>query len=112
MYICVTNNPDREIYSESYDKVFYLGFKPDKELSSNEVTIENNDHYEFNDYLISLKGVTNNGKIPLNKNNFTRFAKTNTNQILLNNSKSNIHDITDNGTYYFIGIKNHFEMEI
>lgn len=113
MVILVCNNPEKKVYSDNYDKVIYLGYTPSKELNGNEIIVLNGSIFEFDNYLVSTAGRLESGFQPISKNQLEKFYKKNTNQILLNNTKSNINFETETGEkLYYVGKNNHYEVEI
>ena len=112
MYILVSNNHEKKVYSESYDKVIYLGYTPNHELRENEFII--NDTKTFillNNFRISLNGICKGNRTPRDKWDLVEHHIGN--QIVLNNSKSNIYDERPDGSkLYFIGLNSHYEIEI
>lgn len=112
MNIIVCNNPNKRVYSEAYDKVIYLGYTPDKDLEVNEVIILGNlDSIIIENYRISTKGICIGSRLP--KDKWDLVEKHIGNQIVLNDNKSNIYDERPNGNkLYFIGLGNHYEIEI
>ncbi len=115
MKIIISNNPEKEIYAESYDLVIYLGITPDKELESNERIILSNDVLTLDNNLglISKNGVNKNNTQAIGKYNFISNHKKGITQILLNDRHTNIKDDSNNGyTHYFVGLGTHYEFEL
>lgn len=112
MNIIVSNNPNKEVYSESYDKVIYLGYTPNKDLKENEIVINSpKESITLSEFRISLNGICKGNKVP--KDKWDLVTNHIGNQIVLNDNKSNIYDERPDGSkLYFIGLETHYEIEI
>lgn len=112
MNIIVCNNPDKRVYSESYDKVIYLGYTPNQELKENEIIIiDYKNIINIDNFKISLSGICKGDRLSESKYDLQDNASCD--QIVLNNNKYNICDKSKNGyTIYYVGQNNHYEIEI
>jgi hypothetical protein len=109
--VLVTNNKDKEVNPENYDKIIYLGFTPLKKLTDSELVIDSSNLISVNNYVISLRGLCVGGRNAESKKDLESFYKRGIHQIVLGESTKQCSHLTETGEeIIFVPINGHKEL--
>lgn len=109
MIILITDS-NLKVNPDNYDKVIYLGFTPNKQITENEIIVLNNEIYTLNNYKISTKGIKSNNSFASSKLDLERNPLEH-NQICINTHNTNTDFNTEKG-YHISLVKKYGHREI
>lgn len=113
MNVIISNNSTKEVYTENYDKVIYLGHTPSRKLKENELVLLQDMYCEYNDTIISINGLNKYKQHVSSKKELQKSYLLKKNQIVSNDRGSNFTQIMETGEEInFVGIGNHLEIKL